>query len=549
MTTPPTDYSRWTLVHQVRDQAAKYGERVFMTFGDGAPDLSYGGLDRRSDAVAAALAARGVSEGDRVMLLVKNRAEFMLALIGVMKCGAICVPINTELRGAFLQHQLRNCDPGVVICEASLLGSFEGVDPGEARPGHLVVVGGEAPCVPPQALAAARVEQWDDFERSGRGQPLPDYEPTKDVVAAIMYTSGTTGPAKGVMMPHGHLYAVPVIFNPRCGLSEDDVFYVSMPAFHLNGLAIQITAAHYAGARVHLVERFSPNRWLDEVIACGATITNLLGVMPEFVFNTEPGSRDREHKLRLVMAVPISKEWGSAFEERFGVRFMQGFGMTECGMPLWEHWEDPEPLIPGCCGYEMSDYYELRIGDPETDDELPVGEVGELLIRPKVPGCFSAGYYKMPERTVEAWRNLWFHTGDACRKDEKGRFHYVDRIKDCIRRRGENISAFEVEQVLNAHPLVAESAVVGVKADDAGGEQEVMAVIVPEPSGRRLDEVALLDYCARRMPRFAVPRFVQFVGELDKTASGKLRKGDLRDAGVTAETWDRESVGYVVARG
>jgi crotonobetaine/carnitine-CoA ligase len=174
--------------------------------------------------------------------------------------------------------------------------------------------------------------------------------------------------------------------------------------------------------------------------------------------------------------------------------------------------------------------------------------VGELLIRPKVPGCFSAGYYKMPERTVEAWRNLWFHTGDACRKDEKGRFHYVDRIKDCIRRRGENISAFEVEQVLNAHPLVAESAVVGVKADDAGGEQEVMAVIVPEPGGRRVDEVALLDYCAGRMPRFAVPRFVQFVGELDKTASGKLRKGDLRDAGVTAKTWDRESVGYVVAR-
>ena len=275
--------------------------------------------------------------------------------------------------------------------------------------------------------------------------------------------------------------------------------------------------------------------------------------MPEFVFNTEPSARDREHQLRLVMAVPISREWGEAFQARFGVRFMQGFGMTECGMPLWEHWQDETPLIPGCCGYPMTDYYELRIGDPETDDELPVGEVGELLIRPKVPGCFSAGYYKMPERTVEAWRNLWFHTGDACRKDEQGRFHYVDRIKDCIRRRGENISAFEVEQVLNAHPQVAESAVVGVKVAGAGGEQEVMAVIVPPAvvgqGAGRVDEVALLDYCAERMPRFAVPRFVQFVEALDKTASGKLRKGELRDAGVTAETWDRESVGYVVKRG
>ncbi len=196
----------------------------------------------------------------------------------------------------------------------------------------------------------------------------------------------------------------------------------------------------------------------------------------------------------------------------------------------------------------MSDYYQLRIANPETDDELPDGEVGELLIRPKVPGCFSAGYYKMPDRTVEAWRNLWFHTGDACRKDEKGRYHYVDRIKDCIRRRGENISAFEVEQVLNMHPQVAESAVVGVKVEGAGGEEEVMAVLVAEPGWERVDEVALLDYCTERMPRFAVPRFVQFVGELDKTASGKLRKGDLRDAGVTVETWDRESVEYVVKR-
>ncbi len=340
-------------MHQVRDQAAKYGERIYMTFGSGAPPLTYGAFDTRSDTVAAALAARGVAVGDRVMMLVKNRVEFMLALIGVMKCGAICVPINTELRGAFLQHQLRNCDPAAVICEESLLGSFDGVTAGDAKPGCLVVVGSDAPDQPLEALASAKVEHWDMFEASGEGLVLPGFEPTKDTVAAIMYTSGTTGPAKGVMMPHGHLYLVPVLFNARCGLTEDDVFYVSMPAFHVNGLAFQITAAHYAGARVHLVERFSPNRWLDEVIECGATITNLLGVMPEFVFNTEPSRRDRAHKLRLIMAVPISKEWGPAFEERFGVRFMQGFGMTECAMPLWGHWQDPEPLIAGCAARAM----------------------------------------------------------------------------------------------------------------------------------------------------------------------------------------------------
>ncbi len=543
-----TDYSRWTLVHQVRDQAAALGERVFITFGDGSPDLTYAAFDRRSDAVAAALVAREVGKDDRVMLLVKNRAEFLIAMIGIMKCGALFVPINTELRGAFLQHQLRNCEPKLVICDAGLLNAFDGVDAAGTEPQNLIVIAGDLPAALPPALAPAKVEDWEAFEASGAGLSSPDFEPTKDTIAGIMYTSGTTGPAKGVLLPHGHMYLFGVGSNGATGLTAADVYYVSMPIFHVNGLFIQVTAAHLAGARVHLVERFSPNRWLDECIECGATITNLLGVMPEFVFNTARSPRDQDHKLRLIMAVPISKQWGQDFEDRFGVRFLQGFGMTECGMPLWGDRNDPEPIIGGCAGYVDESYYELCIANPETDDPLPQGEVGELLVRPKIPGCFSSSYYKMPERTVEAWRNLWFHTGDACRMDENGRFHYIDRIKDCIRRRGENISAFEVEQVLNAHPLIAESAVVGVKVEGAGGEEEVKAVIVPEPGQERVDHVALLDYCAERMPRFAVPRFIEFTGELDKTASGKLRKGDLRDAGVTAATWDRESVGYRVAR-
>lgn len=542
------DYSNWTIVHQVREQAAARGEQVWMTFGSGAPPLTYAGLDRRSDALAAALAERGVAERERVMMLVKNRAEFLVAMVGIMKCGAVFVPINTELRGAFLQHQLRNSEPKVVICEESHLDAFDGVDADGAEPMLLVVVGSDIPDTLPPALAQADAVRWEAFEASGEGQIPPDFTPTRDTIAGIMYTSGTTGPAKGVLLPHGHCYYFGVGSNGATGLTADDVYYVSMPLFHVNGLFIQTTAAHLAGARVHLVERFSPNRWLDEIIACEATITNLLGVMPEFVFNTQPSDRDRDHKLRLVMAVPISKEWGQAFENRFGVRFLQGFGMTECGMPLWGDRHDPEPVIGGCAGYPQSDYYELRIVNPETDDPLPVGAIGELVIRPKIPGVFSAGYYKMPERTVEAWRNLWFHTGDACRMDKKGRFHYIDRIKDCIRRRGENISAFEVEQVLNGHPRVSESAVVGVKVEGAGGEEEVMAVIVPEPGTARVEEMALLDYCAERMPRFAVPRYVQFIAELDKTASGKLRKADLREAGVTPETWDRESAGYTLAR-
>ena len=207
-----------------------------------------------------------------------------------------------------------------------------------------------------------------------------------------------------------------------------------------------------------------------------------------------------------------------------------------------------DALVPGCAGYPLAEWFDVAVASPETDVRLEAGLAGEILVRPKMPGGFMAGYFRMPEKTVEAWRNLWFHTGDAGRLDERGRLHYIDRIKDCIRRRGENISAFEIEQVLNAHPAVAESAVVGIKVAGAGGEDEVKACVVASP-GAIVDPVELLDWCTPRMPYFAVPRFVEIVaGELAKTPTGKLQKTALREAGITAATWDRESVGYVVRR-
>jgi crotonobetaine/carnitine-CoA ligase len=247
-----------------------------------------------------------------------------------------------------------------------------------------------------------------------------------------------------------------------------------------------------------------------------------------------------------MMAVPIAEEWGVAFEKRFGVPFMQGFGMTECNIVAYTR--PGEALVPGCAGYPLAEWFEVGIADPDTDAPLPPGQVGEIVVRPKVPGTVMAGYFRMPDKTVEAWRNLWFHTGDAGRFDDLGRLHYVDRLKDCIRRRGENISSFEVEQVLNAHPAVAESAVVGIRVAGAGGEDEVKAYVVAA-TGATLDPVELLDWCTPRMPYFAVPRFVEVVtGELAKTPTGKLQKAPLREAGVTAATWDRDSVGYVVRR-
>jgi crotonobetaine/carnitine-CoA ligase len=198
-------------------------------------------------------------------------------------------------------------------------------------------------------------------------------------------------------------------------------------------------------------------------------------------------------------------------------------------------------------GHLLDRWFEARVVDPETDEELPTGQTGELVIRPKEPACFMAGYFAMPEKTVEAWRNLWFHTGDACFFDDEGRMHFVDRIKDCIRRRGENISSFEVEQVLNRHPDIAEAVVIGVRVEGAGGEEEVKACLVAV-EGAQIDPVALLDYCVERMPRYAVPRFVEIIPAVPKTATGKVQKQNFRSDGITADTWDRESVGYTIAR-
>ena len=362
----------------------------------------------------------------------------------------------------------------------------------------------------------------------------------------IMYTSGTTGPSKGVLMPHGHCYVFGLGTVEALALTPSDRYFICMPLFHANALLMQLIGSLIAGAEVVVAEWFRATSWLEEVRAARATVTNGLGVIPEFIFRQPPTDRDRDHHLRAMMAVPIADDWGAAFQQRFGVPFLQGFGMTECNIPAYTRLG--EPLVPGCAGYLLAEWFEVAIVDPASDAPLPPGEVGEITVRPKVPGVFMAGYFHMPEKTVEAWRNLWFHTGDAGRVDDLGRLHYVDRIKDCIRRRGENISSFEIEQVLNAHPAVAESAVVGVKVAGAGGEEEVMAHVVLAPEAA-VDLRELLDWCTPRMPYFAVPRFLEIVtGELAKTPTGKLQKVPLREAGITAATWDRESIGYVVRR-
>ena len=527
----------WTYPAVVRMQAERYGDRPFCSFQEGET-LSFRELETESSALASGLADLGVTSGDRVVVLAFNSREFILTMIAAHKRGAIFVPINTELKGAFLEHQLKNTEPRVVIVDAALRVAFDSVDMAAAGVEATIVIGGSA--LPLPGTRAIRFENL--VASSPRREDVVEVTPY--TVCTIMFTSGTTGPAKGVMMPHGHCFYNALISMRRTELTDADRMYISMPLFHGTASLLQLYASLLAGASTYIVRRFSASSWLSDVRAGAATVTFAAGVMAEFILKQPEQVDDADNPLRLVWSVPVSAQWGPRFEKRFDVRILQAYGMTELCVPVWGDLK--EPLQPGCAGEVIKDFWEIRIVDPETDEHLQAYEVGEIVGRPKEPGVFMAGYFRMPDKTVEAWRTLWFHTGDAGYVDDRGRLFYVDRIRDRIRRRGENISAFEVEEVVGAHPGVRQCAVVGVKVDGAGGEDEVMAYIVAHATD--LAPADVLDWCVQRMPRYAVPRFIELVSEIEQTPTGKIRKQKLRDAGVTPNTWDRESVGYILPR-
>jgi len=541
---PDLPLEQWTLVHAVRAQAKTYGDKEHLSFEDGSA-LTFAQFDELSDRVATALADLGLQQGDRLLALMTNSRAFMVLMIAVHKRRAIFVPINTELKGAFLEHQVTNSEPRIIVVDDGLVERFARIGTGVVAIEATILVADEEPRTEhlPASLADTKLLRFDDLETYD-SDPGALEEPDPTDVCTIMYTSGTTGPSKGVLMPQGHCYLFGLGTTAAMGMSDTDRYFCCMPLFHANGLFMQLYASLLAGASAYVTKRFSVNSWLDTVIDQKITMTNALGVMPEFIYRSPPTDRDRSHLLTKIIAIPIAEEWGEAMEERFGVRLVQGFGMTEVNMVAYS---DPaDPVMPGCAGRPLDDFFEVIIANPETDLELPADEVGEILVRPKVPFCFNLGYFNMPDKTVEAWRNLWFHTGDAGRMDPEGRLYFVDRLKDRIRRRGENISSYELEQVLNDHESIIESAVVGIRVEGAGGEEEVKAVLAT--GGPAPDPVKFLDWCVPRMPRHTVPRYLEFVAELDKTASGKIRKQAIRDAGIAGATWDRESVGYVVPR-
>lgn len=510
-----------TVLELLERGASRFGERTLVRFPSSA-SWTYAGARTAAAARAGSLREAGIERGDRVALMCSNREELVEIVLGCAWLGAIPVPVNTAIRGEQLRHVLSDSGARLAVAQPEHVSAMREVEP-TPRPERIWVLDGPAEAEPAWASCSALPPP---------GEEIPPVDAAPGDVAAILYTSGTTGPSKGVCCPHAQLFWFAVLTAELLEIGAEDVLYTTLPMFHVNALTAMLQALA-VGATITVDARFSASRFWERCVETEATVTYLLGAMVSILERREPGPLDRAHRVGIALAPATPPGLLEAFRERFGMELVEGYASTETNVALVSPAGEQRP---GMMGY-VTEGFEARVVD-EQDAEVPDGTPGELVLRHSAPFAFATGYWRLPERTVEAWRNLWFHTGDRVVRDGEGWFRFMDRMKDAIRRRGENISSFEVEHAVLSHEAVAAAAVYPVPSEL--GEDEVMAAVVPVAGGR-LDPAELIRHLEPRLARFAIPRYVEIVDELPMTENGKIRKAELRDRGVTDETWDRES--------
>jgi crotonobetaine/carnitine-CoA ligase len=499
--------------HAVARWGAERAGAIALEHVDGER-LTYAQLHAEGLRWASAFEAAGVGAGDHVATLLPNTFDSHRALLGLGWLRAVEVPVNTAFVGRMLAYTLDHSDSTTLVTCTEFVERVDAVRDRTPKLERLVVVDDG---------------RFESAQSARKSWPGPEYRD----VHALMYTSGTTGSSKAVITPWAVMYQF-WSWVPDDAVDAGDGVYCTMPLFHNSGRS----AFNYAmvrGARFVMRGRFSAGNFWHDVRATDCRTAALVGPMTALLYSAPPSPDDAVNPLRNVILGPMIPEI-EEFERRFEVRTATCYGQTEVGIPVATGW-DHGPWAN--CGRRRMDYpWPDAVVVNAYDEPVATGEVGELVVRSAEPWALNVGYYKMPEQTVEAWRNGWFHTGDAFRVDEDGWYYFVDRLRDAIRRRGENISSFEVETFVTEHDDVLECAAIGVPA--AHGEDDVMvAVIVRDPA--TFDSAALLEFLTPRMPRFMLPRYVEVVDDLPRTeASMRVRKHELRARGVTDATYDRE---------
>lgn len=521
----------------LRDVLDKHASRtpdsIFAVTPEGQ-QVTYAQIHQDVRALARGLQDIGISQGEHVVVWMPNTIDTIRVWFAINYIGAVYVPINTAYRGGILEHVIANSAAEVMIVHPELAERLVDIDRARLQ---TLVVAGDSP-VKVEGFVQHRLEALASTE-----DPLPlvrDVEPWD--TQSIIYTSGTTGPSKGVLSSYSHLYTMG---HGLCASVDNDPFLdqasrfmVNLPLFHVGGTCPVYTMLTMGGS-VSLLSEFSTDTFWTHIETTQTTAVILLGAMVNFIMNQPVTPGEQETPLEHVIIVPFVDD-SIAFGPRFGVTSHTAFNMSEVSCPLVA---EENPTLPHTCGTPRQGV-QVRLVDA-NDCEVERGAIGELIVRTDRPWALNHGYYGNPEATSEAWRNGWFHTGDAFRQDDAGNFFFVDRFKDAIRRRGENVSSFEVESEVLAHPAVAEAAAVAVPSELS--EDEIL-VAVSLVEGQSLEWEDLVEFLVPRMAHFMVPRYFRRLPQLPKTPTQKIEKYLIRQEGCTRDTWDREAAGIRIRR-
>ncbi len=522
---------RCVLSSIVLRRAREAPSTVLVRFEDGS---TWTGLEmqQRMEGAAELLAAHSVAKGDHVAIWLPNGADLLQCWLACAYLGAVFVPLNTDFRGRMLSHALRESDPKVLVLHPQLLERLDHLD-GITLPQVLVCGPNTEPettGVPSSSTKWLSALPKHRCDESREPESLGPWD-----LQMIIFTSGTTGPSKGVLCPYGHGYSTAQATYGY--LTATDTMLTELPIFHVGGAA-SVIAALANDATLALYSSFSTHNYWERIEQEGATATSgLIGSMADFLAAAEPKVTDPDNSLRIVTL--MLTEQAMQVARRFAFHTLSGFNMTELSGPLIT---ELDCSIAGSLGKPRAGC-ECRVVD-DYDIPCKPGEVGELVVRSEHPWTMFAGYLNRPDATADAWRNGWFHTGDLVRQDDQGNYFFVDRKKDSIRRRGENVSSAEVEAEALAHPDLVEACAVAVPSDLA--EDEILLAYVASenaPSPR-----ALAEFLIPRMPHFMVPRYFRPVDALPRTPTNKVRKIAVRETGVTEDTWDREAAGLRLKR-
>jgi carnitine-CoA ligase len=517
----PLPLAERTIGAMVRRAAAVFGDRPFVSWR--GRTLSYAEIDREANKVANAFRQLGVGKGTRVGIFAANGLEYLTLWFGLAKIGAIELPLNTAYRAPQIAATLLRAEVPIVVVQANLAGEFARVCNQLTSCKYLITSGGTVKA-PPSANVLA-------LEKLVASAPSTD--PCAEVLAtdivAIMNTSGTTGPAKGVLLPHGQQYWLARNMVRALALKEDDVFYNFFPFFHNTAQAMITLPVLLTGGRMVMTDKFSVSAFWPDVEAHGVTVFYYIGEILHLL--VEAGGNPVRSRLRAGWGLGGSPRDVVRFEERYGVKLGTGYGSTEGNVPVFRPLgSNPTSAAAG----KVLPEFEVCVADSAATC-LPAGEVGEILIKSNEPATMMVGYDGNHAASLEAFRGGWYHTGDAGYFDGEDNLYFVARIKDVIRVRGENVSAFEVEEVLLSYPGVLEAAAIAVPGEIGG--DDIKAAIVPV-NGTKIDLAALLDHCSELLPKYSVPRYIELYDALPKTATNKVQKNVLRERAFTPQTWD-----------